>query len=131
MQALLDACGQAFEPQFQDREKARMYPSFSADQLRLVLRARDTEISILRRAIEELRQAFARELRAKLSRCLDLEEPYRVTAPSAKPPPRPVRLVYKTKTKLCHKQEYKEEEDGQDDEEEEEGVEVEDDWTDI
>ena len=70
MQDLLEACSNAFEPnRDRDYERERLYPMLTAPQLRLVLRAREAEIELLRKVIEELNNAFAREFKKKLSTC--------------------------------------------------------------
>ena len=122
MQDLLEACSNAFEPnRDRDYERERLYPMLTAPQLRLVLRAREAEIELLRKVIEELNNAFAREFKKKLSTCLSSEMPL----PRLLRPVKPPRLVYSPlpRRQHCQREETKEEE------EEEAGEE--DDWTDI
>ena len=122
MQDLLEACSNAFEPnRDRDYERERLYPMLTAPQLRLVLRAREAEIELLRKVIEELNNAFAREFKKKLSTCLSSEMPL---PRSSVRPGKPPRLVY---SPLPRRQHCQREEETK--EEEETGEE--DDWTDI
>ena len=87
-QQLLEACGSAWElqsPQCVERK----YDNLTPDQLRMLLRARDREVTMMKKLLCELREAFQREFTAKLENCVQ-------AGSSGSPrPPRPLsrRLV--------------------------------------
>jgi len=68
-QRLLEACGSVWElqsPQCVERK----YENLAPDQMRMLLRARDREVAMMKKLLSELREAFHREFTAKLENCV-------------------------------------------------------------